>query len=176
MRVYRFLPVLILAVVTRGAVAFVSTAFTTRRSVLALLPSQGAQLEAAINAGCVRYPRDAVKEEDQKANSDVVVQGDQRRTRFSSACELVSRMIYHPTLNEADDFITILHPFKHDSALNQEEDDVVLFPINGFRLIYDNKVVRALPTTSNPACRITAPEQRKEVLYGWFSPGCRLAP
>lgn len=70
------------------------------------------------------------------------------------------------------------HPHPASEGLQVEEsavdgdDDVVLFPIVGCRLVTqdhadNNQRVRSLPTVGNPACRI---RRWDEPLIGWFRP------
>jgi hypothetical protein len=149
-----------------GASAFSPSVHSDRRSssALSLLPTQGSQLEAAFNAACVE-------------DDDVVectYPTAPTKPKLAAARNFAARIFHLPS--------SLLHPKESSSVLgnihyesHQDKDDVVLYPIVGFRLFQDDHehVVRAFPTTSHPACSL--PLAQPEQVYGWFSAACPLA-
>ncbi|GKY97979.1 hypothetical protein MPSEU_000756000 [Mayamaea pseudoterrestris] len=112
-------------------------------SALNLLPHEGSQLVAASRTA---YSTSSKSEDDQDhASLDTPT-----AIAPSKAQAFVARVFSLPA--------SIRHPHSPEA----ETDDGVLYPIVGFCLVKGGK---ALPTTSNPACRIPP---RDEELYGWF--------
>ena len=135
-------------------------------SALCLTPSQGIQLEAAYNAGCVQSD-----EEDECSYPYPAAQNT--RPPLGAARDFVARIFSMPS--------ALLHPKESNNVLanvkfdilHNDQDDVVLYPIVGFRLMPDGENhVRALPTVARSACRL--PANQKEEIYGWFSAACPL--
>jgi hypothetical protein len=65
-----------------------------------------------------------------------------------------------------------LQTIEKEFKKNQQQDDVVLYPIVGFHFVQNHGQSIALPTTSHPACSIL--RNRDEEVSGWFSPACML--
>jgi hypothetical protein len=62
---------------------------------------------------------------------------------------------------------------QQESVSNEEENNVVLYPIVGFRYVQDAPGhSRALPTVFHASCVL--PPGKDEVLVGWYSPACHL--
>mmetsp|Transcript_7719 Transcript_7719/g.11048 ORF Transcript_7719/g.11048 Transcript_7719/m.11048 type:complete len:161 (+) Transcript_7719:176-658(+) len=121
-------------------------------SVLHLLPSQGKQLEAAWIASTV--PKNGAG--DGSTHDPQVLQEKEEITPVSAARSFVSRI------------------FELPSHLHRE-DDIVYYPIVGFRWVpCDKDGYRVLPTSSVASCRV--PNLTKEETVGWFSPACKLRP
>lgn len=184
-------PILTLTLAAVAAAAFSSTtseAFcigssstrttTTQQRIastaLNLLPEQGKQLEAAMNAA-YSQTSDLVEEEEKVAASTTATVVSQKhrkvaaRAFVSRVFSLPSSMIRrhpHPTLEG-------LPSFAQDS---EEKRDVVLFPLVGFRFVQDEpNHYRVLPTQSNPSCRLrNTGKGEPEALFGWFSEACPL--
>mmetsp|Transcript_16392 Transcript_16392/g.29398 ORF Transcript_16392/g.29398 Transcript_16392/m.29398 type:complete len:236 (-) Transcript_16392:347-1054(-) len=86
----------------------------------------------------------------------------------------------HPTLEglketPSSSSSSAVFPYNFIPHHQEQHEDVVLYPIVGFRFVPDSKnggKSVALPTTFHAACRL--PMNRNEDVYGWFSPGCKL--
>ena len=165
-------PILLPAKTTTSA----TTTTRTSSSTLSLVPSQGSQLEAAFNAACCNknavddddddddYYRDSSSTTSLSATTTTTIAPPAppalRTQALTAARAFVSRVFSKPS--------SLLHPL--------EEEDVVLYPIIGFRLCAsssssDKKGLVALPTISNASCRILPLHQQ---VYGWYSPACHL--
>lgn len=111
-------------------------------TALNLRPHEGSQL---VEASRTAYstPNPLATEEKESLRSDPL----------SSARALVSRVF---------SLSSFRHPQEEDDG-NDDERDVVLYPIVGFCFVKGQ--TKPLPTTSTPACRIPP---REEELFGWF--------
>jgi hypothetical protein len=121
---------------------------------LNLMPGQGSQLVAAYNAA-------SCQKEQGKSQIDIKV-----RTDVTDHEE--------QALNAARSFASRL--FSVPSALisGRQQDDIVLYPLVGFKLVhYDDQVI-VLPTKSHVACRLPSSKMDEEGVVGWFSPACSL--
>jgi hypothetical protein len=170
----RFAFLVITTLCCRGSsFAFAPAAPRRTFTSLSLLPTQGSQLEAAYNAQCFQR----FSEDDEDSDGDCIFATATPPRPIASARAFVSRVFSSPSSRLHPDEESILSSVKFDHHRNDnDDDDVVLYPIVGFCLMQDADVVRALPTVSRPACRIAPPQERMERLYGWFSPACRVAP
>eukprot|EP00980_Cylindrotheca_fusiformis_P008989 scaffold1919_cov69-Cylindrotheca_fusiformis.AAC.5 len=63
--------------------------------------------------------------------------------------------------------------FSLPSALRGKEEEVVLYPLVGFKFFQHEDKYIALPTKSHVACRLPIQDTNEEI-YGWFSPACSL--
>jgi len=179
-----------------------STARTTKTtsSALNLVPEQGKQLEAAMNAAYAREAASAKENsyEDAGNTATTVVEGEEAEeppSRAASARAFAARVFSLPSS------IIRGHPHPkmegleaiNNQQLQEEEpslsfewdtsskgDDVVLFPLVGFQFFYseDDNKVHALPShkNHNPSCRLRVPSQEQEEVVGWFSKACHLDP
>lgn len=161
-----------------------SRTFPLATTALNLLPTQGKQLEAAMNAAYVPASIDMEEEDifgDALSVSDCTKALEKQQKKMvarafvSRVFSLPSSMIRrhpHPNLEGLPNFIGSDRPktlFNH--AYDEERDDVVLFPLVGFRFVQD----RVLPTQSNPSCRLrNIGAMNGESFYGSFSPACHL--
>jgi len=129
-------------------------------TVLFLLPTQGAQLAAA---GSSLYDDMMVPTGKGGEDSDVptAVEGVtvSSNTHANKARSFVSRVFTLPA--------TLLHPKENED----DKDSVVVYPVVGFK--FANGGSRALPTISNPSCRLP-PSTKNEQLVGFYSPACHL--
>ena len=170
----------ITGVCIEGSAAFVvSTAKTSSSSSqLNLRPAQGPQLIAAYNAA---YCDKKTDEEDDVIHSKSTEEPS-RPQGIAAARKYVGRLfsapssLLHPQAEGvADGWASfVVNPIEELNYSKSEEEDAVLYPVVGFCLTTFQNGVRALPTISHPACRLH--DQHNEVIYGWYSPACRLEP
>lgn len=150
----------------------ISAAFTIaplaspRNSALDLLPTQASELVAASQSA---YPRKLDQDDDEPEILPAVTAADMPKARsfaqrvFSIPSSMIKRHP-HPLSEGLPKEVMSTAPV----PLEDDEEGVVLFPITGYRLVKDaSDHSRALPTISNPSCRIP---QRNEELHGWFRP------
>lgn len=170
--------------VERASAFVVSTANTSPSSPssqLHLRPTQGSQLIAAYNAAYC----DKKNDEDEQTSNTKPAEKEARPQGIAAARAFVGRVFSapssllhpHPKAEGGSDGWTsffLVHPMEELYYHNSEEDDIVLYPVVGFCLTTVQNGVRALPTISHPSCRLH--DQRNEVIYGWYSPACRLEP
>lgn len=163
-----------------GTAAFVITAEkTSSSSQLNLRPTQGPQLIAAYNAAYCDKKTD--EDEAMISNNNKSNEEPNRPQGIAAARNYVGRLfsapssLLHPQAEGvADGWASFVNPIDELNHHATEEDDVVLYPVVGFCLTTFQNGVRALPTISHPACRLH--DQHNEVIYGWYSPACRLEP
>lgn len=120
------------------AFAPLKAATSRTSSTLQLLPHEGSELVAASQ-------NVYTSSKDERINDDAILQ--HAPVPIAKARTFVARVFSLPA--------TLLHP--------HEEENVVLYPIVGFRYVKGQS--KALPTTSNPSCRLLP---RDQVEYGWF--------
>ena len=121
-----------------------SNSASTTSSSLNLLPSQGNQLVAHCNAKEVVSEAGAVPI---KVDKDM---DDDDTTHKKS---LLNRIFHLPSIK---------HP----------NDDVVYYPMVGFRFF--KGIESVFPTTSHVSCTMPTKSQKEEKVYGWFSSSCKL--
>jgi hypothetical protein len=156
----------------------VLTPSTSASMQLNLRPAQGPQLIAAYNAAY--SDKKDTDEEDAPTIAAPSVAEDTRPQGIAAARRYVGRLfsapssLLHPQAEGVHDgWTSFVNPIEELHS-RSEEEDVVLYPVVGFCLTTVQNGVRALPTISHPACRIH--DQHNEVIYGWYSPACRLEP
>lgn len=147
-------------------------------SLLFLLPSQGAQLAAA---GSCAYDQDQQKHS--RSNRTTADQDHENTVPLTDGGNIIineiSPAVSHHSQNLARSFVSrifslpasLLHP--RENGNDDKDVDCILYPVVGFQLVQDDDThfCRALPTTSNPSCRLLPPNQ---VLVGYYSPACHL--
>lgn len=151
----------ILSLLISGSDAFMAPGFSRPQTSLNLQPGQGNQLKAAFDAS-------TCKREGTTAATQQLVE-EEHRGPAAAARALVSRIFSLPSA------MFIPHPESEDFPMfsrKNEEKDVVLYPIVGFKFFQHGDSYVALPTTSHAACRLV--RNTDEDLVGWFSPSCRL--
>jgi hypothetical protein len=111
------------------------------------LPGQGNQLVAAYTAA-------TCQEEDQA----VPVMDHPEDDRTSAA---------------ARSFASRLFSLPSTLRKRSQNDDVVLYPLVGFKFVHHEDKFIALPTKSHMSCRLPSARNNEEV-YGFFSPACSL--
>ena len=118
---------------------------TASTSALNLLPSQGNQLVAAYNAISVE-------------NTDTApIKVDKDVSDSSNKKNFLTRVFHLP-------------PIKHPGQ--KKEDDVVYYPMVGFRFF--DGIDSVFPTTSHVSCMMPTKKQKEEEVYGWYSSSCKL--
>ena len=171
---------------------------TSSSSHLYLVPEQGKQLEAAMNAAYAR-----AEQQNHYLNGDDATTTTAEATATTtlerpplsqSARSFVARVFAlpshiirgHPHPNLEGLPVTTVEASTSDiaessfgdwenSADNNNHDDVVLFPLVGFQCVQDGpNHYRALPSKTNASCRLKAPGSQEEVVVGWFSKACHL--
>jgi hypothetical protein len=165
-------------------------------SPLHLTPQQGKQLVAAYEVECSRQRRptdeedgdDGVEEEEfivgkfeQAASSKLPSSSSAMEpSKLAAARSFVSRVFSIPSTmrhprysmddNENEDM-----PFEAlislPKSLNGDEDDVVLYPLVGFRIFMVDGKPSVVPTSSQAACRLF-PQQQE--VFGWWTQSCKL--
>lgn len=161
--------------------SFTTTCSTVRPTTsLNLMPGQGKQLEAAMNAALAKA--EAVKElcEVEGECPDLPPSEDKPKP---SALKFVKRVFSlpssiirghpHPTLEGLEDE-EVLESSTFDWN-DSPEDDVVLFPLVGFQFVHDApNHYGVLPSAHacNPSCRLR--QDGEEEVVGWFSKACHL--
>jgi hypothetical protein len=172
-----------------------------RSSCLKLMPGQGSQLVAAYTAATSSSSSEDVRSSNEYLSAEKAApaspqQQDNEPPSSSShwralaaSRSFVSRVFHkpssaikkhpHPTLEglktadaAAQQFPYNFIPSRLATQDERKQDDVVLYPIVGFRFFNQQGSSIALPTTSHAACRL--PTNRNEDVYGWFTPACRL--
>lgn len=166
------------------------TGTTGRRpSSLKLVPAQASQLVAAQNCIQVKKSQD---EEELPLLSSIL---------FDSARDLVGEMFSLSSLglrrresadagegcpHEGTSITSVFPPalfeYSHRRSKKEEQDDdVVLYPVLGFRWIAVDRPEDALhkryeilPTSIKASMPIADAHRREEEVVGWFSPACRL--
>ena len=146
-------------------------------SILFLLPSQGAQLAAA---GSCAYDQDQQKHS--RSNKKTGDQDHEYSVLLKDAGGTITEISpasSHHSHSLARSFVsrvfslpaTLLHP--RENRDDDNDEDCILYPVVGFQLFQDDDThfCRALPTTSNPSCRLLPPNQ---MLVGYYSPACHL--
>ncbi|GAX26973.1 hypothetical protein FisN_9Lh279 [Fistulifera solaris] len=168
---------LITSLCIENAAAFVVLTPSTSSSMqLNLRPAQGPQLIAAYNAAyCDKKDTD---EDDVPTiatpSEDTRPQGIAAARRYVGRLFSAPSSLLHPQAEGVQDgWTSFVNPIEELHSKSGEED-VVLYPVVGFCLTTVQNGVRALPTVSHPACRLH--DQHNEVIYGWYSPACRLEP
>ena len=190
----------ITATTSRGVEAFIvpppqasaSRSCSSSSSHLHLVPEQGKQLEAAMNAAYARAELNQRNDGEATAIATAEATATVERPPLSqSARSFVARVFAlpshivrghpHPNLEglaassttTAADMESSFHDWNNDSV--SDDDDVVLFPLVGFRCVQDApNHYRALPSKTNASCRLKAPGSEEEVVVGWFSKACHL--
>jgi len=123
-------------------------------SQLGLVPDQGNQLVAAYNAI-------TTEQENEDGNGDPVATGikvdkavDQHQKGSLGMARSFLAMVFN--------LPTVRHP----------AEDVVYYPMLGFRFFEGLDTV--FPTISHNCCVMPTKSQKKEEVFGWFSPSCQL--
>lgn len=159
--------------------AFVSSSTRGQQLVkLNLVPGQGNQLVAAYNAATCKKTELEDDENDTDAvpqaavtitvNDPVGVAQDTPRNFVKRAFSLPSHKKHpHPKAEGLESTSSDSPSFPMETS-----KDVVYFPLVGFTFCRSGDRVIPLPTQSNVSCRLRT--NRKEELYGWFSPVCKL--
>lgn len=164
--------VLLASSASMGAAAFgvgPGARLSSSATALHLLPTQGAQLAAASSCaydGPVK--EEAVKQLEEvgavpqpSSSSSQKPQTPPQHSK-KSARSFVSRVFSLPS--------TLLHP--KEAEKKELEEDSMVYPVVGFKFVCDKSHhFRALPTISNPSCRLTP---ANEDLVGYYSPACHL--
>ena len=115
---------------------------------LNLVPDQGSQL--------VAFYANSVEEE--KLHPNIKVDKiSHNRGAIAAAKESLSKIFHMPSIK---------HPGQ------KKEDDVVYYPMVGFRFF--EGVDTVFPTTSHVPCTLATKAQQEEEVYGWFSSSCKL--
>lgn len=163
--------------ITLAAATFTATtSFTAvptnqraRSSALHLLPQQGSQLVAASNAALAQAQHDR---EHQSATATVKYEAkEDAELTVGRARELISRIFSLPSAIVRPSAMEITNV----EFSSNENDDVVIYPVVGFRYVRVGDEYHALPTTSNAACQLrNLPGKQHESVFGWFSPACFL--
>lgn len=127
---------------------------------LHLVPGQGNQLVAAYTAATCQKE----KENNENGFDDAAIQlvtevGEEPSS--AAARSIASRIFSLPS--------TLIN---RKNSKNCQED-IVLYPLVGFKLVHYGEKVIALPTKSHVACRLPVSE-KDEAVYGWYSPSCSL--
>jgi len=150
-------------------------------SSLCLLPTQASELVEHAYPSSTEEDEDDVdsphrrhqqqQQQDEEQNEVISSDGSQhhqathqQQAHHSSPLSFVTRVFQFPST-----FIKVVHPSNKEDG----SEDVVLFPVTGYRLVQDeaNHRYRALPTQTNPSCRILPRTVRDEVPYGrWYHP------
>lgn len=141
----------VLALFESGAYAFSASSMNQkhRASCLQLVPEQANQLVAAYTAGLKDF-EDLEDLEDEIANMPPKINEQNPRNFVQRAFNLPARK----------------HP--------KEDGDVVVYPLVGFTFCQNGDRVVALPTKSNVSCRLLPISHKEAVVYGWYSPVCKL--
>lgn len=170
---------------------------TSSSSHLYLVPEQGKQLEAAMNAAYARAEQQnhLIGDDATTTTAEATATTTLERPPLSqSARSFVARVFAlpshiirgHPHPNLEGLPVTTVEASTSDiaessfgdwenSADNNNHDDVVLFPLVGFQCVQDGpNHYRALPSKTNASCRLKAPGSQEEVVVGWFSKACHL--
>lgn len=136
---------------------------TTTTTSLNLLPTQGSQLVAACNAAyCPSEDTPATSASTAAAST---VTPAAARAFVARVFSLPSSMIRR-------------HPLPKMEGLPADTEttkDVTYFPVVGFQYVRDAPHhCTALPTVSNPSCRLPTAHQNSEPVFGWFTAACPL--
>jgi len=160
-------------------------------SALYLVPSQGCQLAAAYAAASVK-DEDRSQFRDQFSDKSFSEQMNGKQLESSpqniepthAAREFVSRLFSIPSNilphGASNGQQSWLHnPFEQNEVrINENEDDVVLFPIVGFTIVTtEDDEMKVLPSHNTPrgSCNLESVRRARDLpLYGWFSPCCPL--
>ena len=139
---------------TNDADAFASSPLSQSKtasssSSLNLVPDQANQLVAAFNANCI---------ENQATAAAVPIQVD-KHGPIASSKSFLTRVFHLPSI-------------KHPGQKKQKHEDVVYFPMLGFRFFEGIDTV--FPTTTHNSCAMPTKSQKEEEVYGWFSSSCKL--
>lgn len=73
---------------------------------------------------------------------------------------------------EKKSFLTRVFHLPSIKHPNQKEDDVVYYPMVGFRFF--EGIDSVFPTTSHVSCMMPTKSQKEEEVFGWFSSSCKL--
>ena len=162
---------LLSSLMVSGASAFVSSSHSSierHETALHLLPSQGSQLKAAVDAAsCKKTDEKPVVEVEKVQEEDQI---NPARAFVSRVFSMPSSMIKrHP--HPKDEGWMTDDPVRFRGRM-KKQDDVVLYPVVGFQFVRHGDSFVPLPTKSHAACRL--PLNRNEEVYGWFSPVCKL--
>jgi hypothetical protein len=144
-------------------------------SSLQLVPEQGSQLVAAFNAAAT-----AAADHKKQGGYENVTGGKEEFAELNDfiAGEGTSVIGSRPAAvaSAARAFVSRVGSILSDYFWREGEkegDDVVLYPIVGFKFVQDEpNHFRALPTQSNPSCRIV--NHVEQELYGWYCTACGL--
>jgi hypothetical protein len=152
---------------------------STRRNCLSILhlkSDQGMQLVAAYHAMYSSRPKNATDEtvadfDDEEVDWDNMVVPNTKHTPVSATTPPRS-----PILQTAKSVLSRMwHWALHDNdEYDNEDDDVVLYPIVGATWVRDGPDHgRVLPSSdmAHAVCRLP---NRNETLYGWYSPACKI--
>ena len=166
---------------------------------LHLTPQQGKQLVAAYEVECTRQ-RPVSDDEDRIDGPGPILGGSSTPSstdKLASARSFVSRVFSIPSAvikrhpRQSDEDLTMLSassqeatPFEALISLpkslaqfasnnEHEDDDVVLYPVVGFRFFMVDGKPSVVPTSSHPACRLV-PKQHEQEVFGWWTQSCKL--
>ncbi|CAJ1934994.1 unnamed protein product [Cylindrotheca closterium] len=123
-------------------------------TALHLKSGQGNQLVAAFNAAAVKKDHD---DDFVAAATNAVLEQQKHETA--------------PANPEARSLAARLFSLDFN---NHAKDDVVYYPLVGFKMVHHEGRVIPLPTSSTACCQIPTREQADQEVYGWFSPACHL--
>lgn len=132
---------------------------------LNLHPSQGSQLVAAWTAS-------VDKSKITRENEERDLNSDEEKNNKNVGGKLMSARAFIAQLFAAEDhkFVPGLPTFT-----KEEEGDVVLYPLVGFRYVMVGpNEFRAVPTKSQASCILHNLNQADEELVGWYSVACHL--
>lgn len=124
-----------------------------RTSPCNLLPKDAEKLVEAANSAVLQADEDASKKRD-------------LISPLNAGRSLISRLFHLPSTPS-----TLKRNLDQDmDCFDDDDDDIVLYPIVGFQWFMDeNSQCRALPTSQRAACTIPPPAKDME-LVGWFHP------
>jgi hypothetical protein len=142
----------------------------TRTQQLYLLPTQGNQLIAASSSA---YDNEHQLDENEHHHHHATTTGG-GKSSLATARAFVAAVFSRPA--------SLLHPHPAKETFSvtnfSNNDDEVVFPITGFQYVRDRTTrdghCRVLPTVGNPSCRLNNNSKKQEVVFGWYSPACRL--
>ena len=174
------LTLMVLAANLQAADSFVPLGVQQQQSSLSslqLIPGQGNQLVAAYNAATCQKKDGQGQEVDEgtgaviqlvKPSSSSAAAADVDYDGLSTPASqsLASRIFSLPS--------ALIGGNRKKSEKNSNNDDVVLYPLVGFKLVHNGEKVIALPTKSHVACRLPVSTRKDEDVYGWYSPSCSL--
>eukprot|EP00526_Cylindrotheca_closterium_P023951 CAMPEP_0113638738 /NCGR_PEP_ID=MMETSP0017_2-20120614/20306_1 /TAXON_ID=2856 /ORGANISM="Cylindrotheca closterium" /LENGTH=196 /DNA_ID=CAMNT_0000549885 /DNA_START=190 /DNA_END=780 /DNA_ORIENTATION=+ /assembly_acc=CAM_ASM_000147 len=134
-----------------------SIAAPTTTTALHLKSGQGNQLVAAYNAAAAATEHETIEKV-----ATVVEKPKSKRKEEA------------PANPEARSFAARLFSLDFHTHKDDKED-VVYYPLVGFKLVHHEGRVIPLPTKDHTSCRlVSSTRAAQEEVYGWFSPTCTL--